>query len=134
MKREDSIGRYAGKKAVVTGGTHGMGLAMVTALLEGGAEVLLTGRNEQNLEAARREVGARGAYVVRSDTADMADIQALAFRSSLPSIRSLKPHMTDSSASTRRARSSQRNAWHPWSTMARRSFSPPLPTVLLVPI
>jgi NAD(P)-dependent dehydrogenase (short-subunit alcohol dehydrogenase family) len=77
MKTEDSIGRYAGKKAVVTGGTRGMGRAMVTALLEGGAEVLLTGRNEQNLEAARREGGARGACVVRSDMADMADIQAL---------------------------------------------------------
>jgi NAD(P)-dependent dehydrogenase (short-subunit alcohol dehydrogenase family) len=78
MKREDSMTtKYAGKKAVVTGGTHGMGLATVRALLEGGAEVLLTGRNEQNVEAAGREVGARGAYVVRSDTADMADIDAL---------------------------------------------------------
>ena len=42
-----------------SGGTHGMGLATVKALLEGGAEVLLTGRNEQNLEAARRELGSR---------------------------------------------------------------------------
>jgi NAD(P)-dependent dehydrogenase (short-subunit alcohol dehydrogenase family) len=78
MKREDSMAtKYASKKAVVTGGTHGMGLATVKALLEGGAEVLLTGRNEQNVEAARREVGALGAHVVRSDTADMADIDAL---------------------------------------------------------
>ena len=44
--------KYAGKKAVVIGGTMGMGLATVRALLEGGAEVLLTGRNEQNLEAS----------------------------------------------------------------------------------
>jgi NAD(P)-dependent dehydrogenase (short-subunit alcohol dehydrogenase family) len=57
------MGKYTGKKAVVTGGTHGMGLAIVKALLEGGAEALLTGRNEQNLEAARREFGAR-AHVV----------------------------------------------------------------------
>ena len=70
------MGRYTGKKAVVTGGTHGMGLATVKALLEGGAEVLLTGRNEQNLEAARRELGSR-AHVVRSDTASLADIDAL---------------------------------------------------------
>ena len=68
--------KYARKKAVVTGGTHGMGLAAVKALLDGGAEVLLTGRNEQNLEAARRELGPR-AHVVRSDTASMADINAL---------------------------------------------------------
>jgi NAD(P)-dependent dehydrogenase (short-subunit alcohol dehydrogenase family) len=70
------MGRYAGKKAVVTGGTMGMGLATVKALLEGGAEVLLTGRNEQNLEAVRRELGPR-AHVVRSDTASLADIEAL---------------------------------------------------------
>ncbi|MGH8934083.1 MAG: SDR family oxidoreductase [Egibacteraceae bacterium] len=68
--------RYAGKKAVITGGTIGMGLATAKALIEGGAEVLLTGRNEQNLEAARRELGPR-AHVVRSDTANMADIDAL---------------------------------------------------------
>ncbi|MGH8007514.1 MAG: SDR family NAD(P)-dependent oxidoreductase, partial [Candidatus Binatia bacterium] len=68
--------KYAGKKAVITGGTHGMGLAIVKALLAGGAEVLLTGRNEQNLAAAQRELKAR-AHVVRSDTASMADIDVL---------------------------------------------------------
>lgn len=67
---------YAGRKAVITGGTIGMGLATARALLEGGAEVLLTGRNEHNLEAARRSLGPR-AHVVRSDTAAMADIEAL---------------------------------------------------------
>lgn len=70
------MSKYAGKKAVVTGGTHGMGLAMVKALLDGGAEVLLTGRNEQNIDAARGELGHR-AHVVRSDTASMADIESL---------------------------------------------------------
>jgi NAD(P)-dependent dehydrogenase (short-subunit alcohol dehydrogenase family) len=70
--------KYAGKKAVVTGGTHGMGLAIVKELLEGGAEVLLTGRNEHKLEAARAELGlGQRAYVVRSDTANMADIDRL---------------------------------------------------------
>jgi NAD(P)-dependent dehydrogenase (short-subunit alcohol dehydrogenase family) len=70
------MGKYDGKKAVVIGGTHGMGLAIAKALLDGGSEVLLTGRNERNLEAARRELGPR-AHVVRSDTASMADIDAL---------------------------------------------------------
>ena len=58
------------------GGTIGMGLATVKALVEGGAEVQLTGRNEHNLEAVRRELGSR-AHVVRSDTASLADIDAL---------------------------------------------------------
>src|SRR5690348_12220563 len=70
------MGKYTGKKAVIIGGTSGMGLATVKALIEGGAEVLLTGRNEQNLELARRELGPR-AHVMRSDTASMADIEAL---------------------------------------------------------
>jgi NAD(P)-dependent dehydrogenase (short-subunit alcohol dehydrogenase family) len=70
------VARYTGRKAVVTGGTHGMGLATVKALLEEGAEVLLTGRNERNLETARRELGSR-ALVVKSDTANLADIDAL---------------------------------------------------------
>ncbi|RKH08625.1 SDR family oxidoreductase [Corallococcus sp. CA047B] len=71
------MGRYAGKKAVVTGGTQGMGLATVKALLDAGAEVLFTGRNEKSLEVARRELGPR-AHAVRSDTSSLADIDALA--------------------------------------------------------
>ncbi len=74
--REKPMGKYADKKAVVTGGTHGMGLATVQALLDGGAEVLLTGQNEQNLAAARRELGPR-AHVVRSDTSRLEEIEAL---------------------------------------------------------
>ena len=70
------MNKYTGKKAVIIGGTTGMGLATVKALLEGGAEVLLTGRNEQNLEAARRELGSR-VHVVRSDVSSMADIDKL---------------------------------------------------------
>lgn len=70
------MSRFAGKKAVVTGGTHGMGLATAQALLEGGAEVLVTGRNERNVDAARRTLGDR-ANVVRSDAASMADVHAL---------------------------------------------------------
>ncbi|QSQ17728.1 SDR family oxidoreductase [Myxococcus landrumensis] len=71
------MGRYAGKKAVVTGGTAGIGLATVKMLLAEGAEVLLTGRGEKALEAARKELGPR-AHVVRSDSANLRDIDALA--------------------------------------------------------
>jgi NAD(P)-dependent dehydrogenase (short-subunit alcohol dehydrogenase family) len=70
------MSKYTGKKVVVIGGTHGMGLATAKALLEEGAEVLLTGRNEQNVEAVRRELAGK-AYVVRSDIASMMDIQSL---------------------------------------------------------
>lgn len=77
--------KYTGRKAVVIGGTHGMGLAMVKALLAGGAEVLLTGRSERNLDAARQELTAHTgtaatAHVVRSDVASLAEIDTLAAR------------------------------------------------------
>lgn len=71
------MNEYSGKKAVVAGGTHGMGLAVVKALLDGGAEVVLTGRNEKNIETARAEVTSTAAHVVRSDATSMADIHAL---------------------------------------------------------
>ncbi|MFC5151294.1 SDR family oxidoreductase [Streptomyces amakusaensis] len=71
------MSRFTGRRAVVTGGTHGMGLAIVKALLAEGAEVVLTGRGEKTLEEARTELRGEAAHVVRSDAASMADIAAL---------------------------------------------------------
>ncbi|WP_444960082.1 SDR family oxidoreductase [Nocardiopsis sp. M1B1] len=71
------MGNYAGKRAVVIGGTHGMGMGVAEALLAGGARVLLTGRSEKNLEEARGRLGPE-AHAVRADVADLADTDALA--------------------------------------------------------
>jgi NAD(P)-dependent dehydrogenase (short-subunit alcohol dehydrogenase family) len=68
---------YAGKKAVITGGSIGMGLATAQALVAGGGEVIITGRNEENLRAAGRELGEQ-AHAVRSDTTSLPDIKELA--------------------------------------------------------
>ncbi|TDE00916.1 SDR family oxidoreductase [Jiangella asiatica] len=70
------MNRFAGKKAVVTGGTHGMGLAIARALVEDGAQVLVTGRNEATNEQARATLGP-AAQVVRSDAASLPDIDRL---------------------------------------------------------
>jgi NAD(P)-dependent dehydrogenase (short-subunit alcohol dehydrogenase family) len=67
----------AGKKAVVTGGTHGMGLAIVQSLVDRGAQVVLTGRNEAGIEKARAELDPAGARIVRSDATKSADIAEL---------------------------------------------------------
>jgi len=67
---------YQGKKAVITGGTHGMGMAVAQALLAGGAEVILTGSRPHHVEKARRELGER-AHVILSDASLLADIDAL---------------------------------------------------------
>lgn len=70
------MSRFEGKKCVVIGGTHGMGLAVAQALIAGGATVLITGRNEKNLADARRALG-RGVHAVQSDIASGDDISAL---------------------------------------------------------
>ncbi|GAA4446328.1 SDR family oxidoreductase [Phytohabitans houttuyneae] len=67
--------RFEGVRAVVTGGTHGMGLGVAEALAAGGAQLVVTGRDEARLDAARRSLG--GAHLVRSDAASLADIDAL---------------------------------------------------------
>jgi NAD(P)-dependent dehydrogenase (short-subunit alcohol dehydrogenase family) len=69
--------RFAGKRAIVIGGTHGIGLATARALVDGGAAVLVTGRDAANVAAAGRALGA-GATAVRSDITDLAAIDALA--------------------------------------------------------
>lgn len=77
MTEYESSQPLAGKKAVVTGGTHGMGLAIVRALVDRGAQVVLTGRNEAGIEKARAELDPAAAHVVRSDVTKSADIAEL---------------------------------------------------------
>ena len=68
--------RYTEKNAVIIGGSHGMGLATARLLAAEGASLLITSRNEQNLQAALAELGGR-AHAARSDIADMGDIGRL---------------------------------------------------------
>jgi 3-oxoacyl-[acyl-carrier protein] reductase len=44
------MSRIAGKSAIVTGSTRGIGLAIATALAERGASVLISARNKQDVE------------------------------------------------------------------------------------
>src|SRR5271156_6824754 len=71
--------RYQGKKAVIIGGTSGMGLATAKMLLDGAARVLVTGLSNAGLESARKELG-KHAIVVSSDAWFLTDIDALASR------------------------------------------------------
>jgi NAD(P)-dependent dehydrogenase (short-subunit alcohol dehydrogenase family) len=68
--------KLEGRVALITGGTTGIGLATAKRFAEEGARVVVTGRNPETLEAARRELGDR-AEVVESDAADEAQIKAL---------------------------------------------------------
>jgi NAD(P)-dependent dehydrogenase (short-subunit alcohol dehydrogenase family) len=66
----------AGKVAIVTGGSRGIGLAVASALIARGARVVVTGTNEQTLAAAARSLG-DAAIPVRADVRRYADVEAL---------------------------------------------------------
>ncbi|MGA9801361.1 MAG: SDR family NAD(P)-dependent oxidoreductase, partial [Terriglobales bacterium] len=71
--------RYQGKKAVIIGGTSGMGLATAKMLLDESAHVLVTGRSKAALESAQKELG-KDAIVISSDARSLMEIDALAAR------------------------------------------------------
>ena len=72
-----TVGRLAGRTALVTGGTSGIGLATARRLAAEGAFVFVTGRDPERLAAAAADSdGAiRG---VRSDVSEPADLDVLA--------------------------------------------------------
>ncbi|BBY84365.1 SDR family oxidoreductase [Mycolicibacterium tokaiense] len=73
------MGRYDGKNVVITGGSSGLGLAAAHYLVEHGARVMVTGRNQDTLDDAARFLGDRGIAVV-SDAGSLTAIDALADR------------------------------------------------------
>jgi NAD(P)-dependent dehydrogenase (short-subunit alcohol dehydrogenase family) len=70
-------GQVAGKVALVTGGSSGIGLATARKLAEAGATTLICGRDPAKLAAAQEAIGAQGfsvqAYQV--DLSDLADCE-----------------------------------------------------------
>jgi len=70
------VDALSGKTALVTGGTSGIGLAVVRRFVEEGAHVVLTGRRQAQLDAVADELG-DAVTVVRADASDPADMAAL---------------------------------------------------------
>lgn len=71
------MGDYAGKHTVIIGGTSGFGFTTARLLADGGARVLITGRDPDRLGAARERLGTE-VVAVRSDVASPTDVDALA--------------------------------------------------------
>ncbi|GJE61107.1 SDR family NAD(P)-dependent oxidoreductase [Methylobacterium trifolii] len=68
--------RFQNKVVVVTGGTSGIGLATAKAFSEEGASVFITGRRQETLDAAVKQIGGR-VTGVRGDMARLSDIDRL---------------------------------------------------------
>lgn len=68
--------RFNNKVVVVTGGSSGIGLAAAKAFAAEGASVFITGRRQEALDSAVKQIGGR-VTAVRGDMADLADIDRL---------------------------------------------------------
>jgi NAD(P)-dependent dehydrogenase (short-subunit alcohol dehydrogenase family) len=68
--------KLAGKIAVVTGGSTGIGLATAKRFVDEGAYVYITGRRAEELDAAIRTIG-RNVTPVQGDVAKLADLDRL---------------------------------------------------------
>ncbi|MGW6421224.1 SDR family oxidoreductase [Nocardia sp. NPDC055053] len=73
------MGEFSEKNVVITGGGSGIGFAIAKLLVEGGARVVITGRSQATLDAARVQLGGN-VIAVRGDVAALSDLDALADR------------------------------------------------------
>jgi len=70
------MGKLTGKTAVITGATSGMALATAKLFVQEGAHVFITGRRQDQLDAAVKEIG-RSVTGVRADSGKLADLDKL---------------------------------------------------------
>jgi NAD(P)-dependent dehydrogenase (short-subunit alcohol dehydrogenase family) len=68
--------KLAGKIAVITGGTSGIGLATAKRFVSEGAYVFITGRRQSELDAAVEAIGAN-AVGIKADSANLVDLDRL---------------------------------------------------------
>ena len=62
-----------GKKVIMNGGAHGLGLASLTHFAAEGADVAFLSRKEDKIEAAKKQIDAAGPGKVHGEVFDMAD-------------------------------------------------------------
>jgi NAD(P)-dependent dehydrogenase (short-subunit alcohol dehydrogenase family) len=78
MFSSDSSDRFAGLRAAITGGTSGLGLALVRELLRRGARVAFVARTPDRVEQVAREHA--GAHGIVGDVSVKADIYPIAMQ------------------------------------------------------
>src|SRR6266436_1295531 len=72
-----SEGKLNGKVAIITGGNSGMGLATAKLFVAEGAHVVITGRRQDQIDIALKEIGSNKAIGVQGDVANMKDLDRL---------------------------------------------------------
>ena len=70
------MAKLDGKIALVTGGSSGIGLASAKRFVEEGAYVFITGRRDEELSAAVKQIG-RNVNGVRGDVSNLTDLDRL---------------------------------------------------------
>jgi NAD(P)-dependent dehydrogenase (short-subunit alcohol dehydrogenase family) len=70
------IGKLAGKVALVTGGSSGIGFGIATRFAQEGAHVFITGRRQSELYKAVASVGGDAA-AIQGDTTSLADLDRI---------------------------------------------------------
>jgi NAD(P)-dependent dehydrogenase (short-subunit alcohol dehydrogenase family) len=76
MNTGDTMGRFEGKTALITGGTTGIGFATAKLFIHEGARVIVTGRAAATIKSAQAELG-ENAIVIRGDATSFSDMDAL---------------------------------------------------------
>jgi NAD(P)-dependent dehydrogenase (short-subunit alcohol dehydrogenase family) len=69
--------KLAGKVAVVTGGSAGIGLGAAKRFAEEGAQVFITGRRQSELDKAVAAIGGSNVAAIQGDTSKLADIDRI---------------------------------------------------------
>jgi NAD(P)-dependent dehydrogenase (short-subunit alcohol dehydrogenase family) len=90
MKPKELNMKLAGKKALITGGNSGIGFATARLFIKEGAQVAITGRNQETLDAALGDLGSK----------------AIAFRGDVTDSKSRKPSSSRSAKSSASSTSS----------------------------
>lgn len=68
--------RFNDKVVVITGGTEGIGLTAAKSFVAEGAQVYITGRRQERLDEALKDIG-NGAVGVQGDVSNLADLDRL---------------------------------------------------------
>lgn len=95
--------RLKNKVALITGGTTGIGLATAKRLAEEGAEVIVTGKNPETLDAARDQLNGT-VTVVESDAGDERRSHSCFKRSAANTGESTSSFSTPASRASHRSR------------------------------